>query len=304
LPSGVLEEFKEQFELRRHTPGLKPEAPPWTFNSIVVFARLDAFLKRLADIEWLFDTVLEFSKLEKIEIGGILGRSLSARIISVFREFQQLFVAFTARASDVLEPDDESFVADCARFAESIIDLDSKLAAILCQAFDDCGNLESVFKVGVLSLALPLLTFANRVDLISNPAIHLLADKYCRIGAGAASHTKAIHESICSDPRAFKHGIVSGGDPLQSRHSRCSCQSATVGRSSDLHRHAEATYRLGRASFQGHAASVRAKVHTIYLPKVLLFISKQSYSNLRLFRDYFALRNDIRKLIKKTADNK
>jgi len=157
LQSGVLEEFKEQFERRKHMPGLKPEAPPWTFNSIAVFARLDAFLKRLADIEWLFETVLEFSKLEKIEIGGILGRSLSARIISVFREFQQLFVAFTVRASDVLEPDDESFVADCAKFADSIIDLDSKLAAILCQAFDDCGNLESVFKAGVPGL--PLLTF-------------------------------------------------------------------------------------------------------------------------------------------------
>lgn len=128
-------------------PGLKPEAPPWTFNSTAVFTRLDAFLKRLADIEWLFDTVLEFSKLEKIEIGGILGRSLSARIISVFKEFQQLFVSFTVRASDVLEPDDESFVVDCTKFAESITDLDSKLAAILCQAFDDCGNLESVFKV-------------------------------------------------------------------------------------------------------------------------------------------------------------
>lgn len=130
-------------------PGLKPEAPPWTFNSIAVFTRLDAFLKRLSDIEWLFDTVLEFSKLEKIEIGGILGRSLSARIISVFKEFQQLFVSFTVRASDVLEPDDESFVVTCAKFADSIADLDNKLAAILCQAFDDCGNLESVFKANI-----------------------------------------------------------------------------------------------------------------------------------------------------------
>ncbi|EZA54880.1 Dynein beta chain, ciliary [Ooceraea biroi] len=146
ISRGLLEEFKGQFELRKHMPGLQPEAPPWTFNSIAVFTRLDAFLKRLTDIEWLFDTVLEFSKLERIEIGGILGRSLSARIISVFKEFQQLFVSFSVRASDVLEPDDESFVVDCAKFAESITDFDSKLAAILCQAFDDCGNLESVFK--------------------------------------------------------------------------------------------------------------------------------------------------------------
>lgn len=144
---GVLEEFKNQFEYVKHQPGLKPNVPPWTFNPSAVFYRLDAFLKRLADIEWLFHTVIEFSKLEKIEIGGILGRSLSSRIVGVFKEFQQLFASFSARASDVLEPDDESFAVDCAKFGESITDLDSKLAAILCQAFDDCSNLESAFKV-------------------------------------------------------------------------------------------------------------------------------------------------------------
>ena len=126
---------------------MREEAPPWTFNPSAVFDRLNAFLKRLTDIEWLFDTVLEFTKLEKIEIGGIMGRSLSLRIVAVFKEFQQLFTAFTTRAADVLEPDDESFVQDCKKFSNSILDLDSKLAAILCQAFDDCGNLESVFKV-------------------------------------------------------------------------------------------------------------------------------------------------------------
>lgn len=152
VPLGILDEFKQQFELRKDMPAIKPHAPPWTFNSSAVFARLDAFLKRLADIEWLFDTVMEFSKLEKIEIGGILGRSLSSRIINVYKEFQQLFVSFTVRANDALEPDDESFAIDCQKFNDAITDLDSKLAAILCQAFDDCGNLESVFKVISLKL--------------------------------------------------------------------------------------------------------------------------------------------------------
>lgn len=128
-------------------PAMKPHAPPWTFNPSAVFTRFDAFLRRLNDIEWLFNTVMEFSKLEKIEIGGIQGGSLSARITNVYKEFQNLFVCFTVRANDALEPDDQSFAENCARFNESIADLDSKLAAILCQAFDECGNLESIFKV-------------------------------------------------------------------------------------------------------------------------------------------------------------
>lgn len=143
----VLEEFKIQFSLKKQQPGMKPDAPPWLFNSNAIFSRLDRFFKRLADIDWLFNTVLEFSKLEKIEIGGILGRSLTTRIVIISREFQQLFVFFTSRASDVLEPDDQSFALDCIKFQQSIADLDNKLAAILCQGFDDCGNVESVFKL-------------------------------------------------------------------------------------------------------------------------------------------------------------
>ncbi|XP_046594204.1 dynein beta chain, ciliary [Neodiprion lecontei] len=171
ISRGVLEEFKCQFERRRNVPGMKPDAPPWTFNPIAVFHRLDAFLKRLADIEWLFHTVLEFSKLEKIEIGGILGRSLSTRVVGVFKEFQQLFASFSARASDVLEPDDETFAVDCKRFNDAITDLDSKLAAILCQAFDDCGNLESTFK---------LINIAGTV--LDRPVIRKqFTDRYSRV---------------------------------------------------------------------------------------------------------------------------
>lgn len=145
--ADVLEEFRRQFEARKDMPAMKPHASPWTFNPSAVFTRFDAFLRRLNDIEWLFNTVMEFSKLEKIEIGGIQGGSLSARITNVYKEFQNLFVCFTVRANDALEPDDQSFAENCARFNESIADLDSKLAAILCQAFDECGNLESIFKV-------------------------------------------------------------------------------------------------------------------------------------------------------------
>ncbi|KAK0086060.1 hypothetical protein PV325_003945 [Microctonus aethiopoides] len=171
ISRSILEEFKHQFDNARQHPGMKENSPPWTFNSSAVFHRLDAFLKRLADIEWLFHTVLEFSKLEKIEIGGILGRSLSARIVGVVKEFQQLFAAFSARASDVLEPDDESFAVDCKKFGESITDFDSKLAAILCQAFDDCSNLESAFKlinIGGTVLNRPVIQkqFMNRYSRI------------------------------------------------------------------------------------------------------------------------------------------
>lgn len=62
-------------------------------------------------------------------------------------EFNQCFSSFASKSYDVLDPDDESFKEDFMKFQDRILELDMKLAAILCQAFDDSHNLESVFKL-------------------------------------------------------------------------------------------------------------------------------------------------------------
>lgn len=86
-------------------------------------------------------------KLERVEVGGLKGRALSSRIISVSREFNDHFTVFATKTYDVLDPEDPSFLLDYETFQRNIQDLDRRLASILCQAFDDCSNLESVFKV-------------------------------------------------------------------------------------------------------------------------------------------------------------
>lgn len=120
---------------------------PWTFHPNAVFDRFNAFIDRLHTIQWFFCTVIEFLKLEKIEIGGIKGRQLSSRITAIYVEFNQFFAAFASKTYDVLDPDDNTFNLDFAEFQARILELDMKLAAILCQAFDDCHSLESVFKL-------------------------------------------------------------------------------------------------------------------------------------------------------------
>ncbi len=62
--------------------------------------------------------------------------------LKIFRNFYYLIFFFGQ-----LDPDDESFKGDFLKFQDRILELDMKLAAILCQAFDDCHNLESVFKL-------------------------------------------------------------------------------------------------------------------------------------------------------------
>ncbi|KAG5897820.1 hypothetical protein JTB14_011820 [Gonioctena quinquepunctata] len=155
--------------LHRFTKETTPE--PWNFHPNMVFQRFNAFLERLKTIRWFFDTVLEFNKLEKVEIGGIKGRTLSSRVSGVFHEFQQCFSIFSGKSYDVLDPDDPSFEADFENFKQKIVEMDMKLAAILCQAFEDCSNLDSIFKLiniagSVLERPLIKEEFTNRYEKI------------------------------------------------------------------------------------------------------------------------------------------
>lgn len=75
------------------------------------------------------------------------GRQLGSRINAVYTEFNQCFTSFASKTYDVLDPDDNRFIMDFGHFQLRIREMDMKLLAILCQAFDDCNNLESIFKV-------------------------------------------------------------------------------------------------------------------------------------------------------------
>ena len=53
------------------------------------------------------ETAMEFMKLEKIEFGGIKGKMLSAQVVQIFEEFNELYKVFTERSYDSLDPLDE-----------------------------------------------------------------------------------------------------------------------------------------------------------------------------------------------------
>jgi dynein heavy chain len=100
---------------------------------------------------------MEFLKLEKVEISGLKGRLLSTKIAGVFSQFHEAFTVFGGITYDPLDPEDDSFVHDYTVFMEKIDDMDHKLAAIFCQAFDDCFNLESLYKVSCIFMTAGML---------------------------------------------------------------------------------------------------------------------------------------------------
>ena len=53
----------------------------------------------------MFSTAIEFTKLEKVGIGGMKGRILSHDVDQIFAEFQEHFATFANSTYDSLDPD-------------------------------------------------------------------------------------------------------------------------------------------------------------------------------------------------------
>lgn len=147
------------------------------------------FLERLNTIQWFFKTVLEFQKLEKIEIGGMKGRVLGGQIRDISAEFDAYFHSFASKSYDVLDPDDETFNDDFKAFQENIIDLDLKLSTVLVESFDNCSTLEGIFKVisfycFFFHSCNHLLFFCVLIQLYYSVSV----DRHCRIGIRSSTY--------------------------------------------------------------------------------------------------------------------
>ena len=85
---------------------------PWDLQSGALFSRLDAFLERCRDLLDLFRTVVQFRKLERIEIGGNKGRSLSASVVQIYSDFNGLLEVILNLPYDVLDVEVKQFNED------------------------------------------------------------------------------------------------------------------------------------------------------------------------------------------------
>ncbi|XP_071672368.1 dynein axonemal heavy chain 17 isoform X2 [Patagioenas fasciata] len=129
-------------------PTLCPEEPQlWDFPPSLIFRRIKAFLDRLRTIEELYETAIEFLKLEKTEMGGVRGNILGSQVFQIYEEVSELIKTFSECSYDPLDPAEEQLNADFAEFQKKIEDVDRRLAALLCQGFDDCNSLASAIKL-------------------------------------------------------------------------------------------------------------------------------------------------------------
>ena len=85
--------------------------------------------------------------LEKVEIGGIRGHSLSSQVALLFDEFQELHKTMSEAEIDPLDPDDPQFTKLYQMFTDRLYDMDRRLGSILCQAFDDSPSVDHMFRL-------------------------------------------------------------------------------------------------------------------------------------------------------------
>ncbi|XP_062979874.1 dynein axonemal heavy chain 11 [Elgaria multicarinata webbii] len=148
---NVLRNFKNAFFSQRKKMAIyftsNQEVKPWDFEPQMVFSRFDTFLNRLEKVEAIFVAVLEFEKLEKLEFGGIKGKTLNDQIFKLNEEFMESCSIFKERAYNPLDYNNVDFEEDYVDFKHKILEFERRLGSIFCVGFLDSSGLESAFKL-------------------------------------------------------------------------------------------------------------------------------------------------------------
>jgi dynein heavy chain, axonemal len=109
--------------------------------------RLDSFLERCHDILDLTQTIVQFSKLSKIEVGGTKGKTLTTSVQQIHTDFQIAVDKFKGVDYDIMDVSAKQFDDDFYEFRCSIKELERRLGSVVSLAFDDCATVYGRFKL-------------------------------------------------------------------------------------------------------------------------------------------------------------
>jgi len=144
---NVIHAFKKAFFRYQAKAMRELTEPAWDTQQEILFARLDLFLERCADLSEFLKIVLEFSKLGKIFLGGTKGKALTAALRHIHDDFTKAVESFKQVPYDVMDINASRFDDDFYRYRCEVKELDRRLAAVLVQGFDDAATLSARFKL-------------------------------------------------------------------------------------------------------------------------------------------------------------
>jgi dynein heavy chain len=139
--------FKSTYFDYKATANSECAANPWRIQNNALFVRLDTFLERCHDILDLTQTIVQFSQLGEIEVGGTKGKTLTTSVQQIFSDFNTAVAAFENVQYDIMDVNAKRFDDDFYEFRCIIKELERRLGSILIQAFDDSATIYGRFKL-------------------------------------------------------------------------------------------------------------------------------------------------------------
>ena len=133
-------DFKEQSKTECHQN-------PWKIQNNAIFSRLDLFLERCYDTRDLTETIIQFSKLMKIEIGSTKGKALSDNVHKIHDDFQKEVTYISEVDYDIMDIETEGFDHSYLEFRQGVKEFERRLGAIVCLGLDDCPTIYGKFQL-------------------------------------------------------------------------------------------------------------------------------------------------------------
>lgn len=129
--------------LKKFKIGTEFNSQDWTWHPQEIFSRFDKYLERLETLQELLNTGRDFLKLEKITVGGLKGRQITAALEKILDEYNGFYREWTNIQYNPLDPDAKlsTFEQDCLAFNEKTNTLESKIAFQFEKALEDSHEL-------------------------------------------------------------------------------------------------------------------------------------------------------------------
>eukprot|EP00984_Skeletonema_dohrnii_P005277 scaffold1843_cov107-Skeletonema_dohrnii-CCMP3373.AAC.8 len=119
----------------------------WNVHNGALFARLDCFMERCHDVLDMTQTIIQFSKLAKVEIGGTKGTTLTATIQQIKNDFQDSVDAIKNLEYDIMDIQATQFDSEYSAFRKFVKEIERRLGAVIGLALDDCETIYGRFQL-------------------------------------------------------------------------------------------------------------------------------------------------------------
>ena len=119
----------------------------WRIQNGALFGRLDSFIERCHDVLDLSKTIIQFSKLSKVEIGGTKGSTLTSSIQQIKDDFQKAVDVIKNLDCDMMDIEAAQFDTEYSELKKFVKEIERRLGAVIGLALDGCETVYGRFQL-------------------------------------------------------------------------------------------------------------------------------------------------------------